>query len=147
MNRHSRRAFGLGSPRRPEISAYSSVVSYQPERKKGAVVSEEAFPNNLGHRRCDRACLPDTDTGLSKLCNPGYPLPPPPSDSPEICHCLAWPGMSIGCEMYNDQVTFSSMEVNRAFCTDISPAETNTDSRPSSSRRRGESQIISRPSA
>ena len=50
MNRHPRATFGLGSPRRPEFLAYGSVVSYQPEGKIGAVLmSEETFPNNLGH--------------------------------------------------------------------------------------------------
>lgn len=52
-----------------------------------------------------------------------------------------------GCEMYNGQVTLRSMEVNGAFCTVISPADPNIDSRPSSSRRRSESQDPSRLSA
>ena len=52
-----------------------------------------------------------------------------------------------GCEMYNGQVTLRSMEVNGAFCTVISPADPNIDSRPSSSRRRSGSQDPSRLSA
>ena len=40
---------GRASPRRPEF-LHGSVVSYQPEGKTGAVLmSEETFPNNLGH--------------------------------------------------------------------------------------------------
>ena len=66
MNRHPRFAFGLGSPRRPEF-LHGSVVSYQPEGRIGAVfMSEEAFPNILGHRLCTWGLPPGYLTGLSK---------------------------------------------------------------------------------
>ena len=68
-NRHSRRAFGLGSPRRPEF-LHGSVVSYQHEREIGAVDSGEAFPHLLGHRSAQGACLLDTSRGCLRYVTP-----------------------------------------------------------------------------